>query len=192
MRMQARFIEFDGDVQDLSRELFGVGAHVLLGGSPLACTVPQEAAVVDVSLPTFFGANIARFKPLAVIEHLARSLDDSSTKLFAVWCSDAGIGFADDDLFTLMDAAHVRICRENDNAATIAHYLACHPHVLDVFYPGLKSDRCFSFAAQVLAHGFGNAIEFRSDGAAEARPIHAAVGDVFNQIEALERILKGT
>ena len=75
----ARFIEFDGSAEELSLELFGVAPHVLLGGTPLAVAAPPEHAVIDVSLPTAWGANISRFRPRSVVEHLARRLDEKKS-----------------------------------------------------------------------------------------------------------------
>ena len=186
---KARFIEFGGSAEELSRELFGVTTHVLLGGTPLSVAVPPEHAVVDVSLPTAWGANISRYRPRAVIEHLARRLDDPGTKLFAVWTDDAGVGFEDDGLALKLEACLPRLRAENDNAATIASYLVCHPEVAEVFYPGLKTDEGFALAAQILAHGFGNVVEYSTEDDGAIRRIHATAGDIFDQIEELERAL---
>lgn len=186
---KARFIEFGGSAEELSRELFGVTPHVLLGGTPLSVAVPPEHAVVDVSLPTAWGANISRFSPRAVIEHLARRLDDPGTKLFAVWTDGADIGFEDEGLALELEACLPRLRAENDNAATIASYLVCHPEVAEVFYPGLKTDDGFALAAQILAHGFGNVVEYSTEDDGTIRRIHATAGDIFDQIEELERAL---
>lgn len=185
----ARFIEFDGSAEELSLELFGVAPHVLLGGTPLAAAAPPEHAVVDVSLPTEWGANISRFSPRAVVEHLARRLDDPGTGLFAIWTDEAGVGFEDDGLALELGVCLPRLRSENDNAATIASYLVCHPEVAEVFYPGLKTDEGFALAAQILANGFGNTIEYSTEDDGTIRRIHATAGDIFDQIEALERSL---
>ena len=90
---------------------------------------------------------------------------------------------------TLQTLTTFSIRIENDNAATIAHYLACHPNVAEVFYPGLKTDDSFAVAAQVLAHGFGNVVEYCTEDDAAIRRICVTADDVFDQIEALEQRL---
>ena len=50
----------------------------------------------------------------------------------------------------------------SDVAQAFASYLACHPVVAEVRYPGLKSDPSFAVAAQVLVGGFGPLISWRS------------------------------
>ena len=189
MAPKMRFIESRQSAEELSVELFGVLPHVLLGGTPLTCTIPEAGAVVDVSLPTMYGSSISRFKPHAVIEHLARSLDDPSTNVYALWTDEDVPATSNPDFEQTLHDAEARIRVENDNAATIAHYLACHPNVAEVFYPGLKSDASFAAAAQVLVHGFGNAIEYCTEDDAAIRRICVTADDVFDQIEALEQRL---
>lgn len=45
--------------------------------------------------------------------------------------------------------------KENDTAQVVATYLACHPRVKEVRYPGLRSDPSFETAAATLQNGFG-------------------------------------
>ena len=50
----------------------------------------------------------------------------------------------------------------SDVAQAFAAYLACHPRVAELRYPGLKADPSFEVAAQVLVGGFGPFISWRA------------------------------
>lgn len=52
----------------------------------------------------------------------------------------------------------------SDAAQVVACYLACHPKVSQVRYPGLKSDPAFGQAANTLRSGFGPRVAFRVAG----------------------------
>ncbi|MCH3957226.1 MAG: PLP-dependent transferase [Olsenella sp.] len=53
----------------------------------------------------------------------------------------------------------------SDAAQVVANYLACHPRVEAVRYPGLKTDPDFARAASELVGGFGPYVAFRLIGA---------------------------
>lgn len=53
----------------------------------------------------------------------------------------------------------------SDAAQVVANYLACHPRVEAVCYPGLKTDPDFPRAASKLVGGFGPYVAFRLTGA---------------------------
>lgn len=53
----------------------------------------------------------------------------------------------------------------SDAAQVVANYLACHPRVEAVRYPGLKTDPDFARAAGKLVGGFGPYVAFRLTGA---------------------------
>lgn len=53
----------------------------------------------------------------------------------------------------------LRVQRQNDTAAKIAHFLSLHPAVRQVFYPGLQSHPDFAVAAEQL-DGFGGVVSF--------------------------------
>lgn len=54
----------------------------------------------------------------------------------------------------------VRCRRRADTASALASYLACHPDVASVSYPGLKGDPAHATAERVLEHGFGFSVAF--------------------------------
>ncbi len=62
-----------------------------------------------------------------------------------------------------MKTLELRIARQNDNAQTIARYLAGHPKVANVFYPGLDTHPGHALAKQQMA-GFGGILSFALDG----------------------------
>ena len=54
--------------------------------------------------------------------------------------------------------------RLSDAAQVVACYLACHPAIERVRYPGLKTDELFEAAASTLRGGFGPIVAFFSAG----------------------------
>lgn len=48
----------------------------------------------------------------------------------------------------------------SDTAQVVATYLACHPRVTTVRYPGLKADPSFAIAARTLVGGFGPTVDY--------------------------------
>ena len=66
------------------------------------------------------------------------------------------------DVVVASDAVTAKTHRAaSDTAQAFAAYLACHPKVAELRYPGLKSDPSFTIAAQVLVGGFGPYISWR-------------------------------
>ncbi len=77
---------------------------------------------------------------------------------------------------------------ESDAAAIVARYLACHPRLAWVRYPGLPADPAFREASTSLVSGFGPHIAF----ALEDGSLHwlrVASSDAFALIEAIEAAL---
>ena len=58
----------------------------------------------------------------------------------------------------------VRLARSSASASAIAEYLAGHPKVLSVNYPGLETHPDHPVAARVMRNGFGSMISFEVDG----------------------------
>ena len=75
----------------------------------------------------------------------------------------------------------------SDAAQVVANYLACHPRVEAVRYPGLKSDSDFPRAANTLVGGFGPRVAYRVAG--EWRLWEADERDAREQVMELERAL---
>lgn len=69
-------------------------------------------------------------------------------------------------LASVLDSEHWR--QSSDAAQVLACYLAAHPHVASVRYPGLKTDPLFLEASQTLRSGFGPYVVFKTkDGRSE-------------------------
>ena len=75
----------------------------------------------------------------------------------------------------------------SDAAQVVANYLACHPRVETVRYPGLKQDPDFPRAASELVCGFGPRVAYRAAG--EWRLWEADDRDVREQVMELETLL---
>ncbi len=78
---------------------------------------------------------------------------------------------------------------ESDAAAIVARYLACHPRIAWVRYPGLPADPAFQEAATSLVSGFGPYLAFAlAEGSLHW--LRVAPSDAFRIVEALEADLK--
>ena len=79
----------------------------------------------------------------------------------------------------------------SDAAQVAACYLACHPRVEAVRYPGLKSDPDFARASCELVGGFGPRVAYRvtGDAAGEWRIWEADARDAREQVMELEVLL---
>ena len=75
----------------------------------------------------------------------------------------------------------------SDAAQGVANYLACHPRVEAVRYPGLKTDPDFPCAANELVGGFGPRVAYRAAG--EWHLWEADERDAREQVMELERAL---
>lgn len=60
-----------------------------------------------------------------------------------------------------LDERYGLLRRASDEAQVVASYLACHPGVCAVSYPGLKGDASFTVAARTLVGGFGPVVDYR-------------------------------
>ena len=75
----------------------------------------------------------------------------------------------------------------SDAAQVVANYLACHPRVEAVRYPGLKTDPNFPSAANELVGGFGPRVAYHVAG--EWHLWEADERDAREQVMELERAL---
>jgi methionine-gamma-lyase len=102
--------------------------------------------------------------PAALIERLAeRSLELGATLApDSAWLVRRGIR-----------TLHLRLERASANAAAVAEFLAAHPRVRRVQYPGLPSHPSHEVARRIL-HGYGGLLTFEVDG---GRPAGEAVMD---------------
>jgi O-acetylhomoserine (thiol)-lyase len=62
----------------------------------------------------------------------------------------------------------VRMARHSENALKVAEYLAGHPEVAWVRYPGLKNDPSYPLASRELKNGFGGMVVFGVKGGYDA------------------------
>jgi cystathionine gamma-synthase len=58
-----------------------------------------------------------------------------------------------------MKTLHLRIQRQNETALAVARFLASHPEVTNVFYPGLESHPGHDIARRQM-RGFGGVLSF--------------------------------
>ena len=191
-KMSTVFCRFNGSACELSNRLFGVDPIAVLGGSPIACADPVPGSVVDVSLPTFAGVNPQRIKARAYIQDMRRIMGEEGACIFAVRGDVQCVadGLLDPAPYLALEESFLPVlCRQNDNAATIAHYLRSHPRVAEVDYPGFKDAPRFDMAAQMLVHGFGNVIDYLCEDMGEAARIAVSEDDPFDQIDRLEALL---
>ena len=66
-----------------------------------------------------------------------------------------------------MKTLHLRIRQQNENALQIARFLAAHPRVRKVFYPGLETHENHDIARRQMS-GFGGVLSFALDGGFDA------------------------
>jgi O-acetylhomoserine (thiol)-lyase len=71
-------------------------------------------------------------------------------------------------ILTGIETLGLRMQRHSDNALAVAKYLAAHPKVAWVSYPGLESDRYHALAQKYLPKGAGAVFTFGLKGGYEA------------------------
>ena len=80
--------------------------------------------------------------------------------------------------------------RVSDTAQVVASYLACHPAVEAVRYPGLTSDATYHEASCTLRGGFGPIVDvLLASGAWMRYDARRAAGDARDEVLRLERVL---
>ena len=177
-----------GEVLSLLPLTGAVMAEPLTHGRPLACTDLRvlgkqareegRALVVDNSSATFVGCAAVRLgahlsvellgvgeKP-ATLVGIAR---DASRVLPGLAMLDGLPTLPDERCQELLDSLPQREASwraVSDVAQVVASYLACHPRVKQVRYPGLRSDPSFEIAARTLTGGFGPWVDYQWEGAA--------------------------
>ena len=89
------------------------------------------------------------------------------------------------------EQASARVSRHaaSDAAQVVAAYLACHPRVEDVRYPGLKADPSFARATSQLVGGFGPYVDYTwKESPGEWHRFTATDEDTRTQIINFERL----
>lgn len=162
-----------------------------LGGRPIRCSDLRRAGrearlddallVVDNSLATSFGCPACQLGAHVSVEELDRVMGQHACGMAAVGVSrdvraicrgiweriDSFPRPKEEDLLRLaarLDDFEGRFRQENDVAQVVAFYLACHPGVSSISYPGLPRDSTFGVASRTLRNGFGPIVDFRLDG----------------------------
>lgn len=93
-------------------------------------------------------------------------MDDKNQVVRGASATDVAGALALDGLTALAAALGSARWRTVSDAAQVAAcYLACHPRVEQVRYPGLRSDPDFGRASCTLVGGFGPRVAFRLEGA---------------------------
>lgn len=93
------------------------------------------------------------------------------TKVRVQLLRDFGAALSPYNAFQLiqgLETLHLRVERHNRNTADLAEYLANHPAVDWVTYPGLESHPSHKLAKSILKNGFGSMIVFGIKGGREA------------------------
>ena len=145
-------------------ELRNLGAEARSAGTVL---------VVDNSAATFAGCATVRLGAHVSVEsfeegHCLVGLSHDVERLFphaaevlaSLPCSDdvALAAMAD-----IMTEAEAYWHEASDAAQVVASYLACHPRVVRVSYPGLRQDASFEVAARTLTGGFGPFVAYATE-----------------------------
>ncbi len=136
--------------------------------------------VVDNSLPTWAGCAAVRLGATLSVEPL-----DADVTLvgFADAASElaAGLSPVDEEraavLLASLDGREASWRQASDTAQVVASYLACHPRVSELRYPGLKADMSFEVAARTLTGGFGPRVSYRLLGEKDWRSLEASPVD---------------
>lgn len=169
---------------------FGDAAVVeeTLGRTPISCAdIRADAAraeeagrflVVDNTEAGSFGCPAVRLGAAIAVESLDSVLGWLGSGLIAVSVAEQ-VPDAARELVASLDGRprlSERMCEELarallsfdarrrgacDAAQVAASYLACHPKVVEVRYPGLRSDPSYAVAARTLEAGFGPIVDFR-------------------------------
>jgi O-acetylhomoserine (thiol)-lyase len=138
-----------------------VGGVLVSDGSFPFAAHPETYQEVGGPNPAFDGVTFTeRFGDRAFVtaarQRGARSLGDQQSP-FDAWTTLQGV-----------ETLQVRMERHCQNAAVVAEFLADHPEVAWVSYPGLASHESHDLAARYLDGGFGGMIAFGPAGGYDA------------------------
>lgn len=167
------------DIRSIARAAAAAGAILIVdntvpssfGCQPLALGAPVVFEALDrvaggglgakavglaVARPVSGKGRRRRVLPQAEDAYLQLALRLGTGAAPAGGVSPKDLACIDDGMRTL----GVRMQRHMDGARAIAEYLAAHPRVPRVFYPGLSSHPDHAVASGTLLHGYGPAIDF--------------------------------
>ena len=114
------------------------------------------------------------------------SRDDVAERMYFLQNAVGGVSGAFDSFLVLrgVKTLHVRMDRHAQNAMKVAEFLAAHPKVAKVTYPGLASHPQHALARQQMS-GFGGMITFDIKGGLEAARTFLKAVKVFALAESL-------
>jgi len=138
-----------------------VGGVLVADGSFPFEESPEKYPEVGGPNPAFDGLNFTerfgdRAFAMAARQRAVRSLGDQQSP-FDAWATLQGV-----------ETLQVRMERHCENAAAVAEYLADHPDVAWVTYPGLEGHETHDAASQYLDDGYGGLITFGLEAGYEA------------------------
>lgn len=195
-------------VDELLATLIAGGASVVepLAGVPVeVCDIKGRAAAGEL-LVADVRAIGAEFSPACRLGAELAVAEDARVPGYVVMCMrkccipwvaeavEAKACSADDVTVAATGAeeqASARVSRHaaSDAAQVVAAYLACHPRVEAVRYPGLKTDPSFARATSQLVGGFGPYVDYTwKESPGEWHRFTATDEDVRTQIINFERL----
>lgn len=191
------------DLRELARAAQGAGAILIVDDTVPSCfgCAPLELGahiVLEALDRVAAGAMATRTVALAVARSVTgrgrrQRTDPVAEDAYLVLAQRLGQGAAPAPEIPLEDLAALdrglaslsaRMQAHMDNARAIAEYLACHPRVPSVSYPGLKSHPDHAVAANVLRHGFGPAVDFELPAPVTAASLIAVCDPAFRAAPA--------
>ena len=161
-------------------DALGVLPVDVLGGVPPRCLDVREAvasarsrgellavdltAVCGVGCPAIrLGAHLVTLSAGDGLVLVASSADLPRQMLESLDAADMELDHGQcEALSARLDELLPRHRAASDAAQVVAAYLACHPLVREVAYPGLKADATHEIAARTLESGFGPRIGWRT------------------------------
>jgi O-acetylhomoserine (thiol)-lyase len=122
---------------------------------------PEKYPEIGGPNPAFDGVNFTerfgdRAFTMAARQRATRTLGDQQSP-FDAWATLQGV-----------ETLQLRMERHCENAMAVAHFLADHPEVAWVTYPGLESHETHDAASKYLKGGYGGMIAFGPEGGYEA------------------------
>ena len=180
-----------------------------LDGTPIGCVdiraLGKQARerhvplIVDCTVPGVEGCAAVRLGAHVAYAELASGLcaiavsRDAGRMLEGIADRIAGLPQAEgerlEELRWLLEDAAREWRQASDVAQVVASYLACHPRVTEVRYPGLKTDPTFAVAARTLQRGFGPAVDLLLVGEERWRRCSCVAEDPRASVMRLERWL---
>lgn len=159
-----------------------LGAHICLEALDRVCEgrAPRKLVALSVARSVVGRGRRQRTDPLAEEAYLLLAMRLGQGAAPAGGLTADEIGCIDHGLYTFA----IRMQLHMDGARVLAEYLAAHPAVPEVAYPGLKGHPDRAHAGNVLEHGFGPAIDLRLPAPVRAQSLISVVAPSFRSAPA--------